>query len=107
MMKNKYLPKYPGPASSRKFSYFEELFKKPPLREWVSSTPGAEDLFVEWVGTNKLDQGVQVRELPSILEDEDAVRVLTAEGIRRRAAIAGGGQSGDYLKTIPTHGGHD
>jgi len=37
-------------------------------------------LFVEWVGTNKLDQGVQVRELPSILEDEDAVRVLTAEG---------------------------
>lgn len=80
MMKNKYLPKYPGSASSRKFSYFEELFKKPPLREWVSSTPGAEDLFVDWVGTNKLDQGVQVRDLPSILEDEQAVRVLTSEG---------------------------
>jgi hypothetical protein len=80
MMKNQYVPKYPGPASSRKFSYFEELFKKPPLREWVSSTPGAEDLFVKWVGTGKLDQGVQVRDLPSILEDEDAVKVLTSEG---------------------------
>src|SRR5258708_4835049 len=80
MMKNKYLPKYPGPASSRKFSYFEELFKKPPLREWVSSTQGAEDLFVEWVGTNKLDQGVQVRELLSILRDEDAVKALTSDG---------------------------
>lgn len=80
VMKNKYLPKYPGPASSRKFSYFEELFKKPPLREWVTSTPGAEDLFVDWVGTGKLDQGVQVRELPSILEDDDAVKTLTAEG---------------------------
>jgi len=80
MMKNKYLPKYPGPASSRKFSYFEELFKKPPLREWVTSTPGAEDLFVGWVGKGKLDQGVQVRELSSILEDEDAVKALTLEG---------------------------
>jgi hypothetical protein len=80
MMKNQYVPKYPGPASSRKFSYFEELFKKPPLREWVSSTPGAEDLFVKWVGTGKLDQGVQVRDLPSILEDEDAIKVLTSEG---------------------------
>jgi hypothetical protein len=80
MMKNKYLPKYPGPASSRKFSYFEELFKKPPLREWMNSTPGAEELFIEWVGTGKLDQGAQVRELPSILEDEDAVRALSSEG---------------------------
>jgi hypothetical protein len=80
MMKNRYLKKYPGPASSRKFSYFEELFKKPPLREWVTSTPGAEDLFVDWVGTGKLDQGIQVRELPSILEDEDAVQMLTLEG---------------------------
>jgi hypothetical protein len=80
VMKNKYLPKYPGPASSRKFSYFEELFKKPPLREWVTTTPGAEDVFVEWVGTNKLAQGIHVRELPTILESEDAVKALTQEG---------------------------
>jgi len=80
MMKAKYLPKYPGPANSRKFSYFEELFKKPPLREWVTSTPGAEDLFVDWIGTGKLDQGVQVRDLPSIIEDEDALAALSSEG---------------------------
>jgi hypothetical protein len=80
MMKNRYLPKYPGPASSRKFSYFEELYKKPPLRDWISSTPTAEDQFVDWVGTGKLDQGAQVRDLSSILEDEDAVKALTAEG---------------------------
>jgi hypothetical protein len=80
MMKNRYLPKYPGPASSRKFSYFEELYKKPPLRDWISSTSAAEDLFVDWVGTGKLDQGAQVRDLPSILEDEDAVKALTVDG---------------------------
>jgi hypothetical protein len=80
MMKTKYIIKYPGPASSRKFSYFEELFKKPPLREWMSVTPGAEELFVDWIGTGKLDQGVQVRELPAIIEDPDALATLSAEG---------------------------
>jgi hypothetical protein len=80
MMKNRYLPKYPGPASSRKFSYFEELFKKPPLRDWVFSRPDAQDLFIQWIGTGKLDQGIQVRDLPAILEDQDAVNALTNEG---------------------------
>ena len=80
MMKNKYLPNFPGPASSRKFSYFEELFKKPPLRDWILSSPGAEELFIQWVGTGKLDQGIQVRELPSILEDDVAARTLNEEG---------------------------
>ncbi|MCU1323840.1 MAG: hypothetical protein JWM43_3489 [Acidobacteriaceae bacterium] len=80
MMKTKYITKYPGPASSRKFSYFEELFKKPPLREWMSATPGAEELFVDWIGTGKLDQGVQVRDLPAIIEDPDALAALSSEG---------------------------
>ena len=80
IMKNKYLPKYPGPASSRKFSYFEELFKKPELRDWLLNTPRGEDLFVDWVGKEKIDQGVQVRELPAILEDPEAVKALTKDG---------------------------
>jgi hypothetical protein len=80
MMKNKYLPKYPGPASSRKFSYFEELFKKPELRDWVMSSLGSEDQFIDWIGTGKLDQGIQIRELPAILEDDEALQVLTTDG---------------------------
>jgi hypothetical protein len=80
IMKNKYLPKYPGPASSRKFSYFEELFKKPQLRDWVLNTSDGEDLFVDWVGKEKIDQGVHVRDLPAILEDPDAVKALTKDG---------------------------
>src|SRR5215472_5655394 len=47
LMKNKYLRKYPGLSASRKFSYFEELFKKPVLRDRMGSTPGAEDLFID------------------------------------------------------------
>ena len=80
VMKNKFVPKYPGTASSRKFSYFEELFKKPELRDWVLNTPGGEELFVDWVGKGKIDQGVHVRDLPAILQDPDAVSALTKHG---------------------------
>jgi hypothetical protein len=80
LMKNKYLPQFPGSGSIRKFSYFEELYKKPPLRDWIGYGPANEELFVEWVGKGKLDQGAQVRELPSILEDEFALKALTEEG---------------------------
>jgi hypothetical protein len=80
VMKNKYLPKYPGPSSSRKFSYFEELFKKPELRDWVLNTPTGEEMFVDWVGTEKIDQGIHVRELAAILDDQDAIRALTTDG---------------------------
>jgi hypothetical protein len=80
VMKNNYLPKYPGSASSRKFSYFEELYKKPQLREWVANAPNGEDMFVDWVGTEKIDQGLHVRDLPAILKDEDAVKALTEDG---------------------------
>jgi hypothetical protein len=80
VMKNKFLPKYPGPSSSRKFSYFEELFKKPELRDWVLNTPANEDLFVDWVGKERIDQGTHVRELPAILDDPAAVAALTKDG---------------------------
>ena len=80
MMKNQYLPKYPGPASSRKFSYFEEVFKKPPLRDWILATPQNERQFIDWVGKGRLDQGAQVRDLPAILEDEEAIAALTRDG---------------------------
>jgi hypothetical protein len=80
IMKNRFLPKYPGHSSIRKFSYFEELYKKPELRDWVVNTLGGEDLFVDWVGMEKIDQGMHVRELPAILEDPAAVRALTTDG---------------------------
>jgi hypothetical protein len=80
VMKTKYLRKYPGPTSIRKFSYFEELYKKPALRDWVASTEKAEDLFVDWVGQSKISQGVHVRDLPAIVENEEAITALSTDG---------------------------
>jgi hypothetical protein len=80
MMRKQFLPKYPGPASSRKFNYFEEVFKKPLLRNWILAHPNNEAQFVDWIGTGKLDQGIQVRHLPAILEDDEAIATLTNDG---------------------------
>jgi hypothetical protein len=80
MMKKQFLPKYPGSASSRKFSYFEEVFKKPPVRDWILANPNNERQFIDWIGTGKFDQAAQLRDLSAILEDEEAVAALTTDG---------------------------
>src|SRR5262249_18803208 len=77
VMKSKFLRRYPSPSNIRKFSYFEELYKNPKLREWVADNPDAEDTFVEWVGEGKLPQGSNVRELASIVANPDALKALT------------------------------
>jgi hypothetical protein len=87
-MKNKYLPRYPGTGSVRKFSYFEELIKKPELREWIDTEPEAIDEFVDWVGTDKL-QGVNVRELPEIVANPEARRILGTQGFQAARKLAG------------------
>ena len=89
VMKNKFLPKYPEHSSIRKFSYFEELFKKPQLRDWSEANPEALDQFVHWVGTNKLAQGVQVRDLPAIVENQDALKALTNDGFQAAQKVLG------------------
>jgi hypothetical protein len=89
VMKNKLLPRFPGPGSVRKFSYFEELFRQPELREWVANEPKAEDLFVDWVGTGKISQGTHVRELPAIVANDVAVRALEREGLVEAMKIVG------------------
>lgn len=79
-MKNRFLPEFPGIMNIRKFSYFEELYKNPTLRDWIASTPDAEAQFANWVGENRLSQGIHVRALPKILENEEAVKALTIDG---------------------------
>jgi len=80
VMKTKFLARYPAASNIRKFSYFEELYKNPKLREWIGSDPRAEDMFVEWVGEGKLPQGASVRELSAIVENPDALTALNEEG---------------------------
>lgn len=79
-MKNKFLPKYPSPTNIYKFSHFEELYKNPVLREWAMDSEDAVKSFADWVGTNRLDQAVQVRQLPEVLSNAEALKALNKEG---------------------------
>lgn len=85
VMKNKYLRAFPGPGAVRKFSYFLELYKKPQLREWANKSPEAIDDFVQWVGTNKIGRGADVRELVDIVSDKRALEAFKTQG--RSAAL--------------------
>lgn len=80
VMKNQYLVKYPGPGAIRRFSHFEELFKKPELRDWVIGDDSALEQFVDWVGEGKLGQGIHVRDLVEILNNKRALRALSTSG---------------------------
>jgi hypothetical protein len=71
-MQNVFLKKYQGVAMVRKFSYFEELFKKPELRDWATADPENVRRFADWVGTEKISQGMHVRDLGKILKNRDA-----------------------------------
>jgi len=79
VMKNKYLAEYQQPGAIRKFSYFLELFKNPELREWARSD-GAVDRFADWVGTGKFSRGEDVRDLPDILKNPQALRAFSDQG---------------------------
>ena len=68
-----------------KFSYFLELYKAPELRDWVSRSPEALDDFVQWVGTNKIARGQDVRELRDIVTNARALAAFSAHG--REAAL--------------------
>jgi len=80
-MKDRYLVEYPGPGAPRKFSHFLELYKKPPLREWVKNDPTALDHFVEWVGTDKIGKGASVRHLDAIISNPAAMKAFDRGGM--------------------------
>lgn len=75
LCKEQFLEKYPKAENVYKFSYFEEFykkFKKPDLE--------LEKEFVDWVGNEKLTEGVQVRDLPDIVKHPTARKSLSESG---------------------------
>lgn len=86
-MKDRYLPKYPGPGATRKFSYFLELYKKPALREWVKNNPSALDHFVEWVGSEKIGKGASVRDLDAVIQNPAAIKAFDEGGMEAARPI--------------------
>lgn len=79
-MRDLYLPKYGGIGAVRKFSHFLELYKQPDLREWVVSDDNVLPEFVEWVGTDKVPKGADVRKLVEIVKSAPALKAFRERG---------------------------
>ena len=73
----KYKKKYPEEELwIRKYSTFEELFKKKSLKEWVSDPQNLE-MFMEWVHRNQFPMAIKVRKLEPIIQDaKEAYKAL-------------------------------
>jgi hypothetical protein len=56
----------------RKWSYFEEFFKQPTLRDEFKSNPEFGNSFCRWVGEGRIPEGADVRKLPGIMRHGDA-----------------------------------
>jgi hypothetical protein len=72
----------------RKWSYFDEFFKRAELREELRRNPEFGDNFCRWVGQGRLEP-VDVRKLPDVLKHPEARRKLEA-----------GSTFGDALKVL-------
>ena len=87
-------------ASPKLYSYFEEIIKKPILRAWLNWSDSSESFenlgnlheFYSWIvpneddGNVKISMAIEVRELASIIQDEDSMAILmTPSGTLTRA----------------------
>jgi hypothetical protein len=79
-MKEQYLPQFGGVGAVHKFTHFLELYKQPDLRQWVIGDERALAEFVNWVGTERLPKGSDVRDLVEIVKSPPALRAFRESG---------------------------
>jgi len=78
---HKYGEQYPDDKFwYRRYTYFEELFKKRNLKEF-SKIQQNRDKFAKWVYEGKFKDVRDVRILAQIMEDEDALRLFEKHGL--------------------------
>ena len=79
-MHTAYLRKYPFPGNQYRWSYFFEFQKKKLLRDRRREDQDFEARFHTWLEDGRLNRGEQVRQLPELLDDPDALHILDTAG---------------------------
>ena len=103
-MHSAYLRTYPFPGNQYKWSYFFEFQRKKQLRDRRKDAPEFEERFARWVEEGRLRRGEEVRRLPELLEDDEALDIVDSVGFNaawenHRARKAGDDPDG-VLSTI-------
>ncbi len=82
-----YLERTGDPQGISRFTFFEEFMKKKPLRDRGEQEPEFMIRFGGWILDGKLHESKDVRYLPAVLENADALEKLETEGIRAARII--------------------
>jgi hypothetical protein len=75
-----YLSLHPAAVNVKKFAVFHEVMKKKELRERFKEDARFKQSFHKWVSEERINDSKQVRDLPIILANSEAVKALEQAG---------------------------
>lgn len=75
-----YLSLHPAPVNVKKFAVFHEVMKKKELREKFKEDPRFKQSFHKLVSEERINDSKQIRDLPIILANSEAVKALEQSG---------------------------
>ena len=79
-MTEQYLVNYTDPNEVLRFSYFMEYHSKPRIRDAIARSGFDVSDLCNWIGTGKLPRAADIRDLPDILDSDEAREEFTAKG---------------------------
>ncbi len=82
-----YLSLHPAPVNVKKFAVFHEMIKKKELRERFKEEFRFKQSFYKWVSEDRINDSRQVRELPAILSNADAMKALEQSGFEEAQKV--------------------
>ncbi|HLK65970.1 MAG TPA: hypothetical protein VKU19_21190 [Bryobacteraceae bacterium] len=82
-----YLSLHPTPGNVRKFAVFHEMTKKKDLRERFKCDSRFKQSFHKWVDEERISDSRQVRDLPMILANAEAVKALDQLGFEEAQKV--------------------
>jgi hypothetical protein len=77
---NEFLVGNPTPGNVKKFTFFHEVMKKKELRQRFSDNLEFKQKLHRWISEGRITDSKQVRDLPRILENPEATKVLDENG---------------------------
>jgi hypothetical protein len=109
-----YLATHPAPSNVKKFAVFHELMRKKELRERFEGEPRFKENFHRWLNEDRINDSKQIRDLPEILANTEALKALEKTGFvdahtvlvvndpsRESEAFWAIKNATDYLKALP------
>lgn len=82
-----YVERTDDPQGINRFSHFEEFMKKKPLRDKRDQDPKFMEKFGDWILAGKFPDAKDVRILPEILDNKDALADLQKHDVQEARAV--------------------